>query len=265
MQLTVQSRRNPGVSRRPQGVPASSDRLRKASLRPVPLEFPVAGTWSLSRSKRLFDILVAFTALLVLALPMLAIAICVRLTSRGPALFLQNRVGRGGRCFVIYKFRTMTAGSAEGPLITTSIDGRITPFGRWLRRFKLDELPQFYNVLRGHMSLVGPRPTLRGHDPFKNMSYRPGLTGPATLAFCRQEEMLSRIHPSQVESFYQKEIKPIKATLDWHYLNQATIGSDIALLASTFLACLATSDRATPLGSRPSGKSIFGRGERRLL
>jgi lipopolysaccharide/colanic/teichoic acid biosynthesis glycosyltransferase len=206
--------------------------------RQAPIEIPSASEWSLSNSKRLIDFSTALLALSLLAIPMLAIAICVRLSSRGPALFIQNRVGRGGRLFGIYKFRSMTVDSSAGPGLTRRGDRRVTAFGQWLRRFKLDEIPQFYNILRGEMSLVGPRPKLAIYESITNMPYRPGVTGAATLAFRREEDILGGIHASQLEWFYATEIKPLKARIDLDYMSQATLGSDLRLIAATFFTCL---------------------------
>jgi lipopolysaccharide/colanic/teichoic acid biosynthesis glycosyltransferase len=181
---------------------------------------------------------VAALALFLLAVPMLIIAICVRVSSQGPALFIQNRVGRGGRMFGIYKFRSMGLDSAAGPGITCRGDRRITSLGLFLRRFKLDELPQFGNVLRGEMSLVGPRPKLPLYESSDRMPYRPGITGAATLAFRREEEILSTVHASQLDFFYAKEIKPVKARIDMEYMSHATFFTDLRLLAATVLCCM---------------------------
>jgi lipopolysaccharide/colanic/teichoic acid biosynthesis glycosyltransferase len=210
-----------------------------ASKPALPVQVPPASDWTLSRSKRILDFSTALFMLTALLFPMLAIALCVRLTSKGPALFVQKRVGRGGRLFGIYKFRSMTVGSSSGPGLTMTGDRRITAAGRWIRRFKLDELPQFYNVLRGEMSLVGPRPKLPIYEPIVNMPFRPGITGAATLAFRHEEDILSGIHASQLEHFYSTEIKPRKAQIDLQYMSQATIGSDLRMIAATFLACFA--------------------------
>lgn len=209
---------------------------------------PNASSWSISPWKRILDLSIALPALLVFALPMLAIAICVRLSSPGQALFVQRRVGRGGRLFRLYKFRTMarTGEKSTGPGITKDGDQRVTRLGRWLRKLKLDELPQFYNVLRGDMSLVGPRPKLQQYAALINMPYRPGITGEASIAFRYEEEILSRIPEAKLEEFYHLQIKPLKAQIDACYMCEATLGSDLRTIARTFLACVAP-DRASSI------------------
>jgi lipopolysaccharide/colanic/teichoic acid biosynthesis glycosyltransferase len=201
---------------------------------------PTASRWSVSAHKRFLDVSTALLVLVVFAAPMLVIALLIRLTSPGPALFRQRRIGRNGRLFVIYKFRSMAIGSSAGIGLTKHGDRRITLLGRWLRKIKLDELPQFYNVLRGDMSLVGPRPKLPQYAALHNTCYRPGITGAATLAFRREEELLSRIHPSEMENFYHRHIKPLKARIDTRYMCRATFWSDLRIVIATFLACLST-------------------------
>lgn len=199
-----------------------------------------ASSWSVSATKRLFDIVVALAVLLLFAVPMLLIAACVRLSSCGPAIFVQKRVGRNGRLFSIYKFRSMVCarGKAAGLGLTGASDLRITPLGRLLRKSKLDELPQFYNILRGDMSLVGPRPKLPQYAAIVNMPYRPGITGAATIAFRREEDILCRVHPSQIDHFYNRAIKPLKARVDTRYMSRATFWSDTELMFATALACV---------------------------
>ena len=201
---------------------------------------PPASSWALSLSRRLVDITISFVVLSLAALPMLLLAACVRFTSRGGAIFSQARVGLRGHLFNVYKFRSMAhnANEKNGPGLTKDGDTRVTPIGRFMRKLKLDELPQFYNVLRGDMSLVGPRPKLPQYAALRNMPYRPGITGPATLAFHREEEMLRDVETSEIDSFYAREIKPVKARLDACYMCQATPVSDARILGATALGCL---------------------------
>ncbi len=184
-------------------------------------------------------------ALAVFALPMALIAVVVRLSSPGPAFFVQKRVGRGGVLFSIYKFRSMRVysgmGPGAGPGLTRSGDSRVTAVGRLLRKLKLDELPQLYNVLRGDMSLIGPRPKLPKYTEAHAMPFRPGVTGAATLAFRNEEELLSHVHPAQLDDFYDRFIRPAKTKIDLEYMARATFFSDLRVIKSTFLACMAPS------------------------
>ncbi|MGO8758297.1 MAG: sugar transferase [Terracidiphilus sp.] len=208
---------------------------------------PPASRWSLSAGKRFCDVAGAFLVLGFFCLPMLAIALLIRLSSAGPAIFVQKRVGRGGKRFLIYKFRTMAA-ATPGPGLTRDGDSRITPLGRILRRLKLDELPQFWNVLRGDMSLIGPRPKLPRYSAIRNMPFRPGITGAATLAFRNEEEALRPIHPALLDDYYNRHIRPLKAGIDLNYMAQATFLSDVRILAATVLACiLPDADQLNPL------------------
>lgn len=197
--------------------------------------------WSLSEAKRCVDFLMAAAFLLVFWPLLLLAALLVRLCSPGPVIFRQKRVGLGGNLFTVYKFRTMEVLSDdEGPSMTKKGDPRITTFGRFLRKYKLDELPQFINVLRGDMSLVGPRPRLAHHMDSTQMPFRPGLTGAATIAFRNEEILLQDIPDNLLEDYNTRKIIPLKARLDWSYMARATFLSDMALVVETAICCLST-------------------------
>ena len=190
--------------------------------------------WSRSSLKRIFDCFCILCSLPV-ALPILfATAIAVRITSPGPVLFQQNRVGRGGKPFTIFKFRTMPVALSANlrPAVTTSSNQILTPIGSFLRRRKLDELPQIFNVLRGDLSLVGPRPKLASHQLFPLLC-RPGITGRATIAFAAEEEVLTGIPAAQLDDFYRDVVLPAKQALDSQYMSRATFISDLRLIYRT--------------------------------
>lgn len=192
--------------------------------------------WALSRTRRSVDFFAALFALVVFAPLMFIVAVAVQLESDGPAIFMQERMGRNGEAFTLYKFRSMRVAAHRGSPITVSGDNRITRVGALLRKFKLDELPQFLNVLKGDMSLVGPRPKLPHHEGLR-MPFRPGVTGAATLAFRFEEEMLKRIPPDQLDRFYDTTVKPRKAKLDWEYMQTATLRTDLEVIWKTAKAC----------------------------
>lgn len=193
--------------------------------------------WARSRSRRAIDFLVACLALTVFFPLMCLVAIAVRLSSPGPVLFQQERMGRNGAVFTLYKFRSMYQAADQFSPITVMGDNRITSLGKLLRQYKLDELPQFWNVLRGDMSLVGPRPKLPHHEGM-HMPFRPGITGAATLAFRFEEEMLSQIPRQHLDSYYEKFVKPSKARIDWEYMRSATFRSDMGILWQTAKSCV---------------------------
>lgn len=188
-------------------------------------------------AKRGFDLLVSALLLLLAALPMLLIAAWVRWDSPGPALFRQTRVGQGGRPFTIHKFRTMRA-EGGGLGLTVGADARITRAGRWLRRLKLDELPQLWDVLRGAMSLVGPRPDLPEYVARypadlreRVLRVRPGITDPASLAFRDEAALLAQ--ESDPERAYFERILPAKLALSADYADRATLRTDLVLIWRT--------------------------------
>lgn len=215
------------------------------------LEKQLASPWCGSRRKRIFDIVVATVALLVAAPLMLLIALAVRSTSSGPVVFRQRRCGLNARPFELLKFRTMchVANTESGPRLTRSGDRRITPVGKWLRKWKLDELPQLINVLRGEMSIVGPRPDL---EQFwrevtdverRALAVKPGLTGAATLASTNEEELLARVPQAELLGFYLRDLLPHKARLDCQYAAQANFLSDCRVLLKTGILLFCASCR----------------------
>ena len=194
----------------------------------------------LAFGKRLFDIALSLTVLIVLIPLFLVLWLVVMLTSEGPGIFKQQRVGRFGRAFVLYKFRTMKDDSANsGPGITSGDDERITPLGRHLRKYKLDELPQLYNVLKGDMSLVGPRPESKKYvDLFRSdyesiLEYYPGLTDYAAITFRNEEELLKGYEDA--EDAYIKHILPEKILLYKQYISDVSFSTDLKILFRTFL------------------------------
>ena len=189
--------------------------------------------------KRIFDITASLLGILVLWPFGFIIALIVKLTSKGPALYFQKRVGRHGRSFTCVKFRTMYTGADKQDFITAASDSRITPVGKFLRRFKLDELPQLWNVLAGKMSFVGPRPDvpgyadkLRGNDR-RILELRPGITGPATLFFRNEEELLEKVEDKQ--KYNDEMIWPEKVRLNLEYLENYSFWKDIGYILITIL------------------------------
>lgn len=187
--------------------------------------------------KRLFDVMVSGIGLLVLSPLLLAIGLAVRLTSPGPALYKAKRVGRDGELFTLYKFRSMVADAdKQGPGVTTAGDSRVTPVGRILRRTKLDELPQLFNVLRGDMSLVGPRPedpryvALYTPEQRAVLRVRPGITSPASVHYRDEERILQG---ENWETQYMTQVLPAKLALDLEYAQQANLLTDLKIILQT--------------------------------
>ncbi|MCP4569678.1 MAG: sugar transferase [FCB group bacterium] len=186
--------------------------------------------------KRSFDFVVALLGLLILSPLLLIISLATLATMGSPIFFRQIRVGRGGVDFKIIKFRSMIRDRA-GMAITTGKDTRITPFGRFLRRTKLDELPQLFNVVSGDMSLVGPRPEvpqfvrLYTETQRRVLAVRPGLTDPASIVYRDEESVLARY--GDPERAYIEKIMPAKLKMNLAYLEKAGFWTDFGLILKT--------------------------------
>jgi lipopolysaccharide/colanic/teichoic acid biosynthesis glycosyltransferase len=217
------------------------------------------------------DIMVATLALLVTVPFMLLIALAIRATSPGPVLFRQWRSGLNGRPFQLLKFRTMQLAAEEsGPGITRAGDARITAIGKWLRKLKADELPQVINVLRGEMSIVGPRPDLEQYwrqatDVEREvLAVKPGLTGAATLTFCNEEEYLAYVPQSELVEFYVRSLLPRKARLDCDYAAQASFLSDCRVLLKTAARMISSAKVSHgPEQARPFAQPLHARKSKR--
>jgi len=189
--------------------------------------------------KRLFDIVVAAIVLVALLPVFAVIAGAILITDPGPIIYRGTRVGRGGRLFQIYKFRTMTVSATGTSPITVSNDTRVTSIGRILRATKLDELPQLINVLRGDMSLVGPRPESPHYVAYYTaeqravLNVRPGITGAAQVLFRHEERILSGPDP---EWYYITTVMPAKLEIDLAYVRQPSLWRDLQIIALTLAA-----------------------------
>lgn len=188
--------------------------------------------------KRLFDFSLSLVGLILLAPLAVLLGTLIWLDDGRPILFVQTRIGRGGISFPMYKLRTMVLGAELGGPITIAGDSRLTRSGRFLRRFKLDELPQLWNVLRGEMSFVGPRPDVPGFADSLEGEHRrildllPGITGPATLEFANEEEILARV--PDPDRYNRETIFAEKVLLNLKYLDEISFGVDLRCLARTF-------------------------------
>ncbi len=187
--------------------------------------------------KFLFDRIVSFCGLLFLWPVLLVVAILIRIKMPGgPVLFTQKRVGRNGKLFTMYKFRSMTV-AHSGSSISVAGESRITPLGAKLRKYKLDELPELWNVLIGDMSFVGPRPDVPGYaDNLKGqdrliLKLRPGITGPASLKYANEEEILAQV--SDPIKYNDEVIFPDKVKINLDYYYNHTFVGDIKLIFQT--------------------------------
>jgi lipopolysaccharide/colanic/teichoic acid biosynthesis glycosyltransferase len=192
--------------------------------------------------KRIFDLAVSSLGLLGL-LPMMAlVAVLVKFSSPGPVFFRQERMGKGGRGFRLFKFRTMSPGNGASPGFTPGNASRVTRIGRVLRETKLDEMPQLMNVLAGDLSLVGPRPEVPDYRSVyrgefgKILEVRPGITDPASVKYRREESILAL--SEDPERTYMQTILPDKLRMDLEYVGNISFGKDLKILGTTFRSLL---------------------------
>ncbi len=189
--------------------------------------------------KYVFDRLAALVGLLVLWPVLAVVAVCVRVKMPGgPVIFRQRRVGKDGRSFTMYKFRSMTVGHG-GSSVSVAGESRIMPLGAKLRRYKLDELPELWNVLCGDMSFVGPRPDVPGYadrltgDDREMLRLRPGITGPASMKYRDEEELLAS--QADPQRYNDEVIFPDKVRLNRYYLHHYSFFTDIRMIVCTVL------------------------------
>ena len=217
--------------------------------------------------RRALDVVVSGTLLLVTAPLLGVLALAVRATSPGPAFFRQARVGRDGRPFRLLKLRTMVVDApTRGGVLTAPGDPRVTRVGAVLRRWKLDELPQLLNVLRGDMSLVGPRPEVpryvAGYSPRQRavLRVRPGITDPASLVYVDEAAVLARF--DDCERAYVEVVLPAKLALSLDYIERRTLFSDLGILALTLVRIArggrAASDVDLARPGRRTGRAALG-------
>ena len=193
--------------------------------------------------KRLLDIFSSALVLLLLLPLWLIIALAIVLESRGGVFYRQIRVGKGNKDFYLYKFRTMRTGSDQKGLLTVGErDSRITRVGYFLRKYKIDEFPQLLNVLKGDMSIVGPRPEVRKYvdmytpEQMRVLSVRPGLTDIASIQYVHENELLAA--SDNPEKTYIEEVMPAKLALNLQYIDNQSVLGDLKLIWKTFLAIL---------------------------
>ncbi len=215
-------------------------------------------SWWQATAKRSIDVVLGLVAIVLTSPVMAIVAAAVAVDSTGPVIYGARRVGRGGREFTMWKFRTMARGADEvGPAVTAAYDFRVTRVGSFLRRTKLDELPQLVNVLAGHMSLVGPRPEAPGYvdqwSPVERdlLQVRPGVTGPTQLAYIDEEDLLV----GDADAVYQAELMHAKLALDLDYVRRFSIRGDLQLLWKTFVAILSAGGRRS---NRPRRRYTLG-------
>ena len=193
--------------------------------------------------KRVFDLIVSSLGLLILSPLLLVLAIWVKCDSPGPIFYRQLRVGRGNQDFWLFKFRSMQVEADKTGLITIGgHDLRVTRSGYYIRKYKLDELPQLINVFRGDMSLVGPRPEVRKYvnlytsEQLKVLQVRPGITDPASIRYRNENELLAQV--PDPEKYYREVIMPDKLKINLKYIANISFKNDLQIILHTFFAIL---------------------------
>jgi lipopolysaccharide/colanic/teichoic acid biosynthesis glycosyltransferase len=190
--------------------------------------------------KRLFDLFWSITGIIVLLPIFVLISVIIKFDSKGPVFFLQNRVGRNNKDFKLVKFRTMYVNSdKKGEITIGANDSRITKTGTFLRKYKLDELPQLFNVLYGNMSLVGPRPEVRTYvdlysaEQLKVLDVLPGITDYASIEYANENELLAKAE--NPEQFYKEVVMPDKLKLNMKYINEVGLFTDLKIIFKTLI------------------------------
>lgn len=196
-----------------------------------------------SAIKRIFDFVVSLIGIIIISPILLIVAISIKLDSEGSVLFLQKRIGKDGKPFNIYKFRTMVTNAEKlGAQITVGKDNRITRVGAFLRKYKIDELPQLFNVLKGDMSLVGPRPEvpkyveLYTEEERRVLEVRPGITDLASIRYRDENDILGKVE--NPEEYYIKVIMKDKLKLNLEYIEKSNVFYDIYLIIKTIIKCI---------------------------
>jgi lipopolysaccharide/colanic/teichoic acid biosynthesis glycosyltransferase len=191
--------------------------------------------------KRIFDIIVSFLALIALSPIFIILAIAIAIDSKGGIFYKQKRIGKNGRQFELIKFRSMyTDADKKGLLTVGGHDSRITKVGYFIRKYKLDELPQLINVLKGDMSIVGPRPEVKKYtDLYSNeqkkvLNVRPGITDPASLKFKNENDLLEK--STNPEKFYIEKIMPEKIKISINYIDKRNFFSDLKVIFNTLFS-----------------------------
>jgi lipopolysaccharide/colanic/teichoic acid biosynthesis glycosyltransferase len=192
---------------------------------------------------RCFDLVFSLVGLILLLPFFILVALLIKLNSEGPVFFLQCRVGKDGQDFSVYKFRTMCMHADRKGLLTVGgNDNRVTKAGYYLRKYKIDELPQLINVLKGEMSMVGPRPEVRRYvdmytsEQLRALHVLPGITDYASIAYRNENELLA--HAQDPEAFYIKEIMPKKIELNFKYINNRSVLEYFKIIAKTLITSL---------------------------